>query len=191
MEEKVLIDGKFSSDKSELAVWIMNCVFCVIIMVLSGSILFILAALAWMIYSIVQAVNSQNYKKQTLTITDKRVYGNLLSKSIDLPLSAISHVERVRNIHFNIATTSGTMKFFHCDNCAEVVQTISDLLQERNAPKPNMEPLVVSKPEPAPQPAASAPMSSFDEVRKYKELLDDGIITQEEFDAKKKEILGL
>ncbi|WP_270273774.1 PH domain-containing protein [Enterococcus gallinarum] len=30
-----------------------------------------------------------------------------------------------------------------------------------------------------------------DEIRKYKELLDDGIITQEEFDAKKKELLGL
>lgn len=30
-----------------------------------------------------------------------------------------------------------------------------------------------------------------DEVRKYKELLDDGIITQEDFDAKKKELLGL
>lgn len=30
-----------------------------------------------------------------------------------------------------------------------------------------------------------------DEIRKYKNLLDDGIITQEEFDAKKKELLGL
>ena len=30
-----------------------------------------------------------------------------------------------------------------------------------------------------------------DEIRKYKELMDDGIITQEEFDAKKKQLLGL
>lgn len=30
-----------------------------------------------------------------------------------------------------------------------------------------------------------------DELRKFKALLDDGIITQEEFDAKKKQILGL
>lgn len=187
MEETVLIEGKFSSDKRELAVWIMNCVFCVIIIALSGSILFILAALAWMIYSIVQAINSQKYKNQTLTITDKRVYGNLLNKSVNMPLSAISHVERVRNIHFNIATTSGTMKFFHCDNCVEVVYTISDLLQERNAPKPNMEPLVVSTPELS----RNAQISSADEIRKYKELLDEGILTQEEFDSKKKELLGL
>ena len=30
-----------------------------------------------------------------------------------------------------------------------------------------------------------------DEIRKYKQLLDDDIITQEEFDAKKKELLNL
>ena len=33
--------------------------------------------------------------------------------------------------------------------------------------------------------------SGADEIRKYKELLDGGIITQEEFDAKKKQLLGL
>lgn len=37
----------------------------------------------------------------------------------------------------------------------------------------------------------SSPSSSADELRKFKSLLDDGIITQEEFDAKKKELLGL
>ena len=33
--------------------------------------------------------------------------------------------------------------------------------------------------------------SNADELKKYKELLDSGVITQEEFDAKKKQILGL
>lgn len=39
-------------------------------------------------------------------------------------------------------------------------------------------------------PAQAAP-SSADELKKFKELLDSGIITQEEFDAKKKQLLGL
>jgi len=39
----------------------------------------------------------------------------------------------------------------------------------------------------APQPAASG----ADEILKYKQLLDAGIITQEEFDAKKRQILGI
>ena len=37
----------------------------------------------------------------------------------------------------------------------------------------------------------TAQQSNADELKKYKELLDNGIITQEEFDAKKKQILGL
>ncbi len=40
----------------------------------------------------------------------------------------------------------------------------------------------------APVPAA---VSSADELKKYKELLDSGVINQEEFDAKKKQLLGL
>lgn len=52
----------------------------------------------------------------------------------------------------------------------------------------------------APQPAeAAAPavpegktvVSVVDEIRGLKGLLDDGILTQEEFDAKKKQLLGL
>jgi hypothetical protein len=33
--------------------------------------------------------------------------------------------------------------------------------------------------------------SNIDDLKKYKELLDTGIITQEEFDAKKKQLLEL
>lgn len=36
-----------------------------------------------------------------------------------------------------------------------------------------------------------AQVSSADELKKFKDLLDDGVITQEEFDAKKKQLLGL
>lgn len=41
------------------------------------------------------------------------------------------------------------------------------------------------------QPAAAAALSPMDELKKLKELLDMGIVTQEEFDAKKKQLLGL
>ena len=34
-------------------------------------------------------------------------------------------------------------------------------------------------------------IGNADELKKYKELLDSGVITQEEFDAKKKQLLGL
>ena len=38
---------------------------------------------------------------------------------------------------------------------------------------------------------AKATSENFDHIIKYKELLDAGVITQEEFEAKKKELLGL
>lgn len=40
-------------------------------------------------------------------------------------------------------------------------------------------------------PAATQVPSAADEIRKFKALLDDGIITQDEFDAKKKSLLNL
>ena len=38
---------------------------------------------------------------------------------------------------------------------------------------------------------ATSPLSAADEVKKFKDLLDTGVISQEEFDAKKKQLLGL
>lgn len=39
--------------------------------------------------------------------------------------------------------------------------------------------------------SSESPTSAADEIRKYKELLDEGIITAEEFEQKKKQLLGL
>lgn len=45
---------------------------------------------------------------------------------------------------------------------------------------------------PAPAPAPAEPKADVtEELKKYKELLDGGVITEEEFDAKKKQLLGL
>lgn len=41
------------------------------------------------------------------------------------------------------------------------------------------------------QSQASTASDPVVEIKKYKELLDQGILTQEEFDKKKKELLGL
>lgn len=41
------------------------------------------------------------------------------------------------------------------------------------------------------QNVSAQPLDEADQIRKFKSLLDDGIITEEEFEAKKKQILGL
>ena len=40
-----------------------------------------------------------------------------------------------------------------------------------------------------PEPVHNDKNDKFEEIKKYKELLDSGIITQEEFEQKKKELL--
>lgn len=44
--------------------------------------------------------------------------------------------------------------------------------------------------EPAPAPAPEAEVDPYEKLMEAKELLDAGILTQEEFDAEKKKILG-
>ena len=39
--------------------------------------------------------------------------------------------------------------------------------------------------------AATAPTDAVAEIKKYKDLLDSGIITEEEFTAKKKQLMGI
>jgi len=44
---------------------------------------------------------------------------------------------------------------------------------------------------PAPAPAQAPAVDAVTEIRRYKELLDQGIITEEEFTAKKKQLMGI
>ena len=59
---------------------------------------------------------------------------------------------------------------------------------ESNESSGNVSPNVSNNMTPSQTPEASNPI---EEIKKYKELLDMGIITQEEFDAKKKALLNL
>lgn len=70
------------------------------------------------------------------------------------------------------------------------------LSKANNVTQPNDE-VIFKDPNPLPsRPLTDEPSETrnhrtdkFEEIRKYKELLDEGIITQEEFEAKKKELL--
>lgn len=67
---------------------------------------------------------------------------------------------------------------------ARVCLEMMDLLRAHKIPQQFIKKQVSSD-------IVSTQVSSADELKKYKDLLDAGIITQEEFDAKKKQLLGL
>ena len=118
-------------------------------------------------------------KIRELTVTNYRVTGVTASgKRVDLPVSKISAVgtaeffERV-----TISTASGVITFHGVLNRDAVLSVISDLLLKQQSET------MAEKPK--------AAESVADEIKKMKELLDQGIISESEFENKKKQLLGL
>ena len=117
-----------------------------------------------------------------LTVTDKRIYGKVaFGNRVDLPVDSVSATATIRILKgVSVSTSSGRISFLVIKNSDEIYQVVNNLLIERQQNK------VSATVE------TTAPKSDeADQIKKYKELLDSGIITQEEFDAKKKQLLGL
>ena len=114
-----------------------------------------------------------------MTITNSRVIGKAsFGKRVDLPMNQISAISLGLCGSIVVATSSGKIHFWLLENRdkvhAELAKVIRKVQVERTTNNSN-----VSTP------------NSADELRKYKELLDSGVITQEEFNAKKKQLLNL
>ena len=143
-----------------------------------GFVFLLIPALAVIAYLIYKA-----WSKIELTVSDKRVYGTAaFGKRVDLPFDSISAVGTSAFNGIAITTASGAIKFVMIKNRDEIHTAVSKLLLERQGK---------DKPVAATTIKQEIPQSNADELKKYKELLDMGIITQEEFDAKKKQLLGL
>lgn len=119
--------------------------------------------------------------KIALTVTDKRVYGTAAwGMRVDLPFDMISAVGTSAFKGIAVTTSSGAIKFIMMENRDKIHDAISKQLVIRQSDKKRD---TVIKQE--------IPQSNAEELRRYKELLDLGVITQDEFDAKKKQLLGL
>lgn len=121
-------------------------------------------------------------KNYELVVTDKRIHGKAaFGKRVDLPVDSISSTAAIRLLRgVAVATSSGKISFLAIKNADEVYGVINNLLIERQKEKAKeMAPVVVTQSDEA------------DQLKKYKDLLDSGVISQEEFEAKKKQLLGL
>ena len=122
-------------------------------------------------------------RKMELTVTDRRVYGKtVFGRQVDLPIDSISAVGLGIFRQIAVASSSGKIRFLFVDNRNEIHKVITGLLIERQQQKAGSS---AKQSTPTPQ------TGNADELKKYKELFDSGVITQEEFDAKKKQLLGL
>jgi len=116
-----------------------------------------------------------------MTVTDKRIYGKgAWGKRVDLPVDSVSAISTIRILKgVTVATSSGKIKFLVIKNANAIYDVLNNLLIERQAKKNETATVTASN------------VDEAEQLKKYKDLLDSGVITQEEFDAKKKQLLGL
>ena len=113
-----------------------------------------------------------------LTVTDKRIYGKTaFGIRVDLPADSISAIGTSWLKSIVVATSSGKISFLLIKNRDEIHKSVSNL--------------IINRQNRSTADSSPTPTINTDELKKYKELLDMGVITQEEFDAKKKQLLGL
>jgi len=114
-------------------------------------------------------------RNMQLTITDKRVCGkSTFGRRVDLPVDSISSISKNLLLGITVSTSSGKINWFMISNKEKVYGVLEKLIISRQK-KDNKRKIN---------------NSAADELKKYKELLDDGAITKEEYNKKKKELLN-
>ena len=167
--------AKYSDSGAYLIASVFDNFDLLLTCVVAGILIFALFVLiAWLI--------RRYLKSFEMTVTDKRIYGKIKwGRRVDLPLDSVSAVGIGSFKSITVSTSSGRIAFSAIKNRNEIHEIVSKLLVERQ-----------NKPAAPAALGAPAPVASTaDELKKYKDLLDIGIITQAEFDAKKKQLLGL
>lgn len=179
MNEKVLAESKRGIlERICLILFILSVIMGISVSITSGGKALLPVLVAYIVPTGLLALLTAPVE---MTVTTERVYGTgSWGKKVDLPIDTISSISSSILGGIIIGTSSGRIKFAGLGNKKEIYRCISDLLVARQ----KTHTAVV-------QPQAPAPTSAADELAKYKNLLDSGVITQAEFDAKKKEVLGL
>ncbi len=178
MEEKILIEGVFKNHTLPYKI----CAILGTVLLLVSLLLFIGSLSALAIISLIFGFTllfmgllcTHFICECELTVTNKRIYGSTeLGHDVNIPLSKISSVTLggLNGLFFSYA--GNNVGFYHCQNVDDVYDVVSELLIK-----------ISSK-------SSSDEISNAEEIKKYKELLDCGAITKEEFEKKKKQLLGL
>ena len=117
-----------------------------------------------------------------IAVTSDNFYSLVFNKTFSadkvvIPLSKISGCAVSGLAAMKLTITEGTTKYEY--NTVANSSVIVDAIKNKDSESKNQ-----SKPE------TSTSTDPAEELRKYKKLLDDGIITQEDFDQKKRMLLG-
>lgn len=139
-----------------------------------------------------------------LTVTDKRIYGRgVWGKKVDLPLSDLTGMRKLLFLKgIKITCPTGQIRLRLINNAGELCAAVRELpktepknkqnsLSNAKTPEKTGAGQTRAEKKAAKDKRLNPKGDAFKKMKKYKELLDMGIITQEEFDKKKKELLEL
>ena len=122
--------------------------------------------------------------KISIEVTDKRITGKAFwGRNVDLPLDSVSSIGRSWLKGIEIGTSSGKISFSFIKNAEEIRMAVNNLLIQRQTAAKEVKPVEST--------TIIQTTDEADKIRKFKSLLDEGLITQEEFEAKKKQLLDL
>lgn len=138
------------------------------------------------IATVVGIIIKFNTEKCEITVTNDNIIGKLPhGKEVNIPLNQVT---ALNHSSFNGISVSsiGNVSNFHCfENRDEVMKAISYLLA--NPQQASTQTAGAN----ATATASATGGTEAEQLKRLKDLLDSGVLTQEEFDAKKKQILGL
>ena len=184
MEENVLIEGKF---KKATKLFFVFSIFFASLGLLFG-VISVVTEMYWhliatavfelmaLVYFLLAKFVIPKAKTFELIITDRRVIGKLRNNRVDLPVSKISSIGTLAFNGISITTSSGKIAFPQLINRDEVYDCLAKLFNTQQDLNTNVK---------------KTTTGITEELTELKNLLEAGIITEEEFDAKKKQLLGL
>ena len=151
---------------------------------------FLIIACVALLFGIIALIVFLAYNKCELIVTEKNVKGKaIFGKEVVLPIYMVSAYSTKSFMSIiSVSSSSGCAEFSFIKNYSEIGNVLSQLINKRQDQTQNVANEITAQ---KVETVQSTTNSNMDDLIKLKSLLDQGVITQEEFEAKKKQLLGL
>ena len=141
-------------------------------------------SLVGIILTIIGVVIKFKTENCEVTITNQRFIGKLPhSNEIIIPLKEITNFNQTQYSGISISTRNKLYVFYCIENREEIIKALAFLCKNAQSSSLNNNQ--------TPKVTFNRNMDDADKIKQLKQLLDTGVISQVEFDQKKKEILNL
>ena len=178
---------------TNIIVIIYACYCCIGAMMTSSFVSVVSCAISILIYFLITHLYKKRIDSCTLTLYEKNIDGQInrlfSNDSLNLPINKIDSIfirsrllDKLRGGKtIVIRSASGIIKFPCIENAEEFVNITLAEIQKWNDKK---------KAEPVTTTIEAKNNDAFEDIQKLKALLDQGLITQKEYDEKRQELIN-